>query len=60
MTDREFTVEIRRGIIIILRACVLRFGLSWDWFQPREPVIYNVPRDASRTASVSVLGIDRT
>ncbi len=36
MTDQEYITEIRRGLIIIMRAMMRRYGLSWADFQPRE------------------------
>ena len=36
MTDQEFTREIRRGLIIIMRAVMMRYGLAWTDFLPRE------------------------
>lgn len=39
MTDREFIVELRRGLIIIMRAMVLRFGLAWADLLPRDIVL---------------------
>ena len=38
MSDREFIVEIKRGVVIILRAMIRRYGLSWLDFLPREAV----------------------
>lgn len=36
MTDREFYLEIRKGLLIIMRAMMRKYGLSWVDFQPRE------------------------
>jgi len=38
MTDREFIIEIRHGLIIIMRAVMRRYGLSWLDFLPRDVV----------------------
>lgn len=35
MTDREFYIEIRHAVIIIIRAMMRRYGLTWlDFFPP--------------------------
>ncbi len=39
MSDREFIVELRRGLMIIMRALVRRYGLSWADFLPREQTV---------------------
>lgn len=36
MSDREFIVEIKRGISIILRAMIRRYGLAWADFLPKD------------------------
>ena len=36
MTDREFFLEVRKGLIIIMRAMMRRFGYSWLDFMPQE------------------------
>lgn len=36
MTDREYLVELRRGIGIIIRATVRRYTLSYADFLPRD------------------------
>lgn len=59
MTDHEFVIEIRRGMMIILRACIERFSLSWDWFQPRENVYSVSPLESGRTTS-TLQAIDKT
>lgn len=35
-SDREFVTEIRRGLIIIMRAMIRRYHLAWLDFLPRE------------------------
>ena len=34
--DREFFREFRRAMIILARAAIKRFGVSWDDFLPRD------------------------
>jgi hypothetical protein len=34
MSDQEFISEIRRGLITIMRACVKRYGVTWESFLP--------------------------
>ena len=36
MTDREFIIEIKRGLTIIMRAMMRRYGLAWLDFLPRD------------------------
>jgi hypothetical protein len=36
MTDAEFVMEFRRGLIICLGAFVRRFGLAWTDFLPKH------------------------
>ena len=38
MTDREFILEIRKGLIIIMRAMIRRYALAWLDFLPRDAV----------------------
>mgnify|MGYP001561621181 CR=1 FL=1 len=38
MTDREFYLEIRKGLLIIMRAMMRKYGLTWLDFLPREQV----------------------
>ena len=35
MTDREFYVEVRKGMLIIMAAMVRRFGASYTDFLPK-------------------------
>lgn len=39
MTDKQFRDEVRRGILTIMRACIVYFCMSWDDFKPREASI---------------------
>ncbi len=34
LADREFALEIRKGLLIIMRACMRRFKLTWADFLP--------------------------
>ena len=36
MTDQEFIIEVRRHIIGIIRALIIRYSLTWRDFMPRE------------------------
>ena len=36
MTDAEFISEVRRGLLMIMRAFMRRFGLTWVDFLPRD------------------------
>jgi hypothetical protein len=36
MTDAEFLTEVRRGLMLIMRAVMKRYGLTWRDFAPRE------------------------
>jgi hypothetical protein len=36
VTDREFFIEVRKGLMIVMRAMMRRFGLSWLDFLPKE------------------------
>jgi len=36
MTDQEFFTELRRGLIIIVRAVCKRYRLSWRELMPHE------------------------
>jgi hypothetical protein len=36
MTDREFIIEIRHGLIIIMRACIKRYAMAWRDFLPAD------------------------
>jgi hypothetical protein len=45
--DRELVREIRRALIITMRALMKRYGLAWADFLPREQgevLIVSVPR----------------
>lgn len=35
VADREFALEIRRGLLIIMRACMRRFRMTWADFLPQ-------------------------
>ena len=37
--DREFFREFRRAMIILARAAIKRFGVSWDDFLPRDVAV---------------------
>lgn len=58
MTDKEFTVEIARGVGIIVKATIKRFGLSWSDFLPREKRDYVVasPLPANQSATLPLAG----
>ena len=49
MTDAEFVGELRRGLLLIMRAIMKRYHLSWADFLPRDvtvtPVVYVVKAD---------------
>ena len=36
MTDAEFQAILRRAVIMIVRAMMKRWGLTWRDFQPRD------------------------
>jgi len=36
MTDTEFQAQVRRGLIMLLRAFMARYALTWADFLPRE------------------------
>lgn len=36
MTDAEFLAELRRGLLLILRAVMKRYGLTWRDLLPRD------------------------
>ena len=40
INDKEFNDEIRRGLIIIMRAMIRKYHLSWVDFLPREENAY--------------------
>lgn len=57
MTDREYIVELRRGIGIIIRATVRRYGLAYTDFlpageRPTVRVVKVVAAEPIYTASV--------
>lgn len=56
MSDREFTIEVRRAVIIIMRACVRRFGMAWLDFMPREDntIIERLAQNQSATVYLDV------
>lgn len=54
MSDREFTVEIRRALIIIMRACVRRFGMSWMDFLPESVTVSRLDVNQSVTRYLDV------
>ena len=39
MTDREFVTELRRALIIIMRALVKKYGLAWADLLPDGVVL---------------------
>lgn len=46
MTDREFYLEVRKGVLIIMAAMVRRFGLAYADFMPKHltpPPAYSAP-----------------
>jgi hypothetical protein len=43
MSDTEFRAEIRRHLIAIIRACILRYGWTWADFMPHEIKADNKP-----------------
>ena len=40
LTDKEFITEIRRGIIIIIRAMIRKYCLSWLDFFPKDVMLF--------------------
>ncbi len=38
MTQAEFVAEVRRGLLLILRALMKYYGLGWADILPREAV----------------------
>lgn len=42
VADREFALEMRRGLIIIMRACMRRFHLTWSDFLPKGMAVVEI------------------
>jgi len=53
VTDREFVLEIRHGLIIIMRACIKRYAMAWRDFLPLDAAATVFP--APYAAGVDVL-----
>jgi hypothetical protein len=39
MTDHEFYQELRRGLLLVMRAVMRRYGVSWADFLPTGTVV---------------------
>ena len=39
LADREFTLEVRKGLLIIMRAVMRRYHMGWADFLPRGMVV---------------------
>ena len=60
MSDQEFRNEIRRAAIILMRACIKKYGMGWADFMPKDEV-YVLPMKAANqtlSASVEIVGVD--
>lgn len=56
MTDREFVIEIRHGLIIIMRACIKRYAMAWRDFLPSDvAAAFVVPFELTTAAPLDVL-----
>lgn len=63
MTDQEFIDQVRRGLFIIMRALIKRYGIPWSEFAPVEkwPAAHVVEVEAAQpvvTATVAGVMLD--
>ena len=58
MTPQQklFLQELRRGIIIIIRACAVFTGLPYSYFVPEDNILIVSLRDNGSVESVAPLG----